>query len=105
LFGFGTGSKTKAEEGVVVVGENGRFWMHGRVIGGLLVAGESACVELQVKNHSSRKVRSRDFVMSVLLIQHYARIQDCQSRLIGHLCSLLPMPTRTRSPCISQIRF
>ncbi|KAF7773147.1 hypothetical protein Agabi119p4_5314 [Agaricus bisporus var. burnettii] len=54
-FDFGAGSKTKAEEGVVVVGENGRFWMHGRIIGGLLVAGESACVELQVKNHSSRK--------------------------------------------------
>jgi hypothetical protein len=56
-FDFGAGSKTKAENGVVVVGENGRFWMHGRIIGGILVAGESACVELQVKNHSSRKVR------------------------------------------------
>ncbi|KAF9450465.1 hypothetical protein P691DRAFT_810282 [Macrolepiota fuliginosa MF-IS2] len=50
LFGAG-----RAEEGVVVVGEAGRFWMHGRVVGGMLVAGESACVELQVKNHSSRK--------------------------------------------------
>lgn len=54
-FGFGPGSRAKAEEGTVVVGENGRFWMHGRVLGGILVAGDSACVELQVKNHSSRK--------------------------------------------------
>lgn len=55
---FGVGGQAKAEEGVVVVGEGGRFWMHGRIIGGILVAGESACVELQVKNHSNRKVRS-----------------------------------------------
>ncbi|KXN83785.1 hypothetical protein AN958_01062 [Leucoagaricus sp. SymC.cos] len=55
LFGFGVGSRVRAEEGVVVVGENGRFWMHARIVGGLIVAGESACVELQVKNHSSRK--------------------------------------------------
>ncbi len=56
----GLGGISIAEEGVVVVGENGRFWMHGRVVGalgGVLVAGESACVELQVKNHSNRKVR------------------------------------------------
>ena len=30
----------------------------GRVVGGMLVAGESACVELQVKNHSAKKVRA-----------------------------------------------
>lgn len=56
---FGLGSRAKAEEGAIVVGESGRFWMHGRLIGGLLIAGESACVELQVKNHSSRKVFSQ----------------------------------------------
>ncbi|KIY66014.1 hypothetical protein CYLTODRAFT_455796 [Cylindrobasidium torrendii FP15055 ss-10] len=39
----------------VAVGENGKIWMQGKVVGGVLVAGESACVELQVKNHSSRK--------------------------------------------------
>lgn len=41
----------------VAVGENGKIWIQGRVLGGVLVAGESACVELQVKNHSSKKVR------------------------------------------------
>ncbi|KII84382.1 hypothetical protein PLICRDRAFT_69836, partial [Plicaturopsis crispa FD-325 SS-3] len=39
----------------VVVGENGKVWMQAKVVGGIIVAGESACVELQVKNHSSKK--------------------------------------------------
>lgn len=56
--GFRLGSRVKAEEGAIVVGENGRFWVHGRLIGGVLIAGETACVELQVKNHSNRKVSS-----------------------------------------------
>lgn len=41
----------------VVVGENGKIWAQGKVVGGVIVAGESACVELQVKNHSTKKVR------------------------------------------------
>jgi hypothetical protein len=44
----------KAE--AIVVGENGKIWIQGRVIGGVLVAGHSACLELQVKNHSTKKV-------------------------------------------------
>jgi len=40
----------------IVVGEKGKIWIQGRVVGGLVVAGESACVELQVKNHSSKRV-------------------------------------------------
>ncbi|EED79994.1 predicted protein [Postia placenta Mad-698-R] len=39
----------------VVVGENGRIWVQGRVIGGFMIAGQPGCVELQVKNHSSKK--------------------------------------------------
>lgn len=45
----------QAPEGVVV-GEYGKIWVQGKVVGGIVVAGESACVELQVKNHSSKKV-------------------------------------------------
>ncbi|TFK34549.1 hypothetical protein BDQ12DRAFT_656689 [Crucibulum laeve] len=45
----------RPEPEAVVVGENGKFWMQGKVVGGLVVAGESACIELQVKNHSSKK--------------------------------------------------
>jgi hypothetical protein len=40
----------------VAVGESGKIWMQGRILGGLVVAGGSACVELQVKNHSAKKV-------------------------------------------------
>ncbi|KAJ7692164.1 hypothetical protein B0H17DRAFT_1062129 [Mycena rosella] len=39
----------------VVVGENGKIWAQGKIVGGVIVAGESACVELQVKNHSTKK--------------------------------------------------
>ena len=45
-----------APEGLIV-GEGGKIWVQGRVVGGMLVAGESACVELQVKNHSAKRVR------------------------------------------------
>ena len=41
----------------IVVGENGKIWMQGRVFGGFMVAGQPACIELQVKNHSAKKVR------------------------------------------------
>lgn len=41
----------------IVVGENGKIWMQGKVLGGFMVAGEPACIELQVKNHSTKKVR------------------------------------------------
>ncbi|PFH51116.1 hypothetical protein AMATHDRAFT_85363 [Amanita thiersii Skay4041] len=40
----------------IVVGENGKIWMQGSVVGGgIITAGEPACVELHVKNHSPKK--------------------------------------------------
>ena len=39
----------------LVVGEGGKVWAQARVVGGMLVAGESTCVEQQVKNHSAKK--------------------------------------------------
>ena len=46
----------------ITVGENGKLSMQGSIIGGgIITAGESACVELQVKNHSSKKVQTRHF--------------------------------------------
>ena len=53
-----------APEGLIV-GEGGKIWVQGRVLGGMLVSGESACVELQVKNHSAKRV-SRLFSQSPL---------------------------------------
>lgn len=40
----------------VVVGEFGKIWIQGTVVGGMVIAGESACLELQVKNHSNKRV-------------------------------------------------
>lgn len=45
----------KEPEGVVV-GENGKLWVQGKVLGSVVVAGSTACLELQVKNHSTKKV-------------------------------------------------
>lgn len=40
----------------IVVGENGKLWMQGKLVGNVIVAGDSACLELQVKNHTAKKV-------------------------------------------------
>lgn len=48
-------SRGKEPEGVVV-GENGKLWMQGKVLASVVIAGSSACLELQVKNHSTKKV-------------------------------------------------
>ncbi|KAI9067691.1 hypothetical protein FKP32DRAFT_1609263 [Trametes sanguinea] len=39
----------------VIVGENGKIWMQGKVLGGYMVAGQPSCIELLVKNHSAKK--------------------------------------------------
>ncbi|PPQ83980.1 hypothetical protein CVT25_000526 [Psilocybe cyanescens] len=39
----------------IVIGENGKLWMQGKIVGNVIMAGESACLELQVKNHSNKK--------------------------------------------------
>ncbi|OCH87986.1 hypothetical protein OBBRIDRAFT_836941 [Obba rivulosa] len=51
---FEQDSPAGAEEGVIV-GENGRIWVQGRVVGGIMVAGHPACIELHVKNLSAKK--------------------------------------------------
>lgn len=40
----------------VIIGEEGKIWVQGKVVGGFMVAGQPACIELQVKNHSTKKV-------------------------------------------------
>ncbi|KAL5525827.1 hypothetical protein ACEPAG_7164 [Sanghuangporus baumii] len=39
----------------IVVGENGKIWAQGRVLNPYVVAGRDACVELFVKNHSTKR--------------------------------------------------
>ncbi|KAF8800463.1 hypothetical protein BYT27DRAFT_7262865 [Phlegmacium glaucopus] len=45
----------KSPPEAIVVGDNGKLWMQGRMIGGPVVAGGTAYLELQVKNHSNKK--------------------------------------------------
>ncbi|KAL1739443.1 hypothetical protein HDZ31DRAFT_6165, partial [Schizophyllum fasciatum] len=59
---------SRAEPECVVVGENGKIWAQGRVIGGVVVAGESACVELQLKNHSTKKTTGLEVSLSRHLV-------------------------------------
>jgi len=56
LESYEEGRFDRIEPESVVVGEHGKIWVQGRVVGGLVVMGASACIELQVKNHSIKKV-------------------------------------------------
>lgn len=53
---------SRAEPETVAVGENGKIWVQGKIVGGIIVAGEPACVELQVKNHSTRRVCFQNYL-------------------------------------------
>ncbi|KAF5379738.1 hypothetical protein D9615_005784 [Tricholomella constricta] len=59
---------SRVEPEGVVVGEFGKIWVQGKVVGGVLIAGESACVELQVKNHSNKKNSGLTLVLSRTLV-------------------------------------
>lgn len=41
----------------VVIAEKGKMWVQGRVLNPYVVSGQSVCVELHVKNNSTKKVR------------------------------------------------
>ena len=45
-------------EPTTVVTEAGKMLVQGQTLGGLAIAGRSACIELKVKNHSTKKVCS-----------------------------------------------
>jgi hypothetical protein len=60
----------------LVIGEGGKVWAQARVLGGMLIAGESACVELQVKNHSAKKVRAPPSTLCLALHPDVACIDD-----------------------------
>ena len=47
---------SRADPEAVVVGENGKILLQAKLLGGIVVAGQPACVELTVKNHSLKKV-------------------------------------------------
>lgn len=62
----------------IAVGENGKFWMQGKIMGNVLVPGEPACVELTVKNHSTKKV-STHCIAGVSVFTSRARTLVCRS--------------------------
>ena len=47
---------SRVDPEAVAVGESGKIWLQARLLGGVVVAGQPACVELTVKNHSLKKV-------------------------------------------------
>lgn len=53
-------SNVDAEQ--VVVAENGKFWVQGRLLGPYVIAGRTSCLELFVKNHSLKSVSSNSSV-------------------------------------------
>ena len=42
--------------GKVTIEENGKLWAHARILNRYVVAGQRVCVELFVRNHTSKKV-------------------------------------------------
>ncbi|THH10040.1 hypothetical protein EW145_g1598 [Phellinidium pouzarii] len=59
----------------IVVGENGKIWIQGRIVNPYVVAGHSACVELFVKNHSTKKTSS----LNLRLMRHLHLPTNAQS--------------------------
>ncbi len=53
---YGGGPERHQSEGIVV-SENGKLWVQGKLLGGVVIPGQPACVELTVKNHSAKMVR------------------------------------------------
>ena len=47
---------SRVDPEAVAVGESGRIWLQAKLLGGVVVANQPACVELTVKNHSLKKV-------------------------------------------------
>ncbi|TFK50191.1 hypothetical protein OE88DRAFT_1736456 [Heliocybe sulcata] len=60
------GDPERSSPEAVVVGEGGKIWAQGRIAGGVLVAGQGVCIELQVKNHSPKKNTG----LSITLTRH-----------------------------------
>ncbi|CAE7062322.1 unnamed protein product [Rhizoctonia solani] len=57
----------EVESAGTVVGESGKIWVQGKVLGGAVIAGQTCCVELHVKNHSSRKTTGVNLTLQRML--------------------------------------
>ncbi|CAE6429818.1 unnamed protein product [Rhizoctonia solani] len=57
----------EVESAGTVVGESGKIWVQGKVLGGAVIAGQTCCVELHVKNHSPRKTTGVNVTLQRML--------------------------------------
>ncbi|KAH7341697.1 hypothetical protein B0J17DRAFT_647560 [Rhizoctonia solani] len=57
----------EVESAGTVVGESGKIWVQGKVLGGAVIAGQTCCIELHVKNHSSRKTTGVNVTLQRML--------------------------------------
>ncbi|CAE6419601.1 unnamed protein product [Rhizoctonia solani] len=57
----------EVESAGTVVGESGKIWVQGKVLGGAVIAGQTCCIELHVKNHSSRKTTGVNLTLQRML--------------------------------------
>ncbi|KAL6307465.1 hypothetical protein BKA93DRAFT_727408 [Sparassis latifolia] len=72
-------SRMTVPEGLIV-GENGKIWVQGKVVGGFMVAGQPACIELQVKNHSAKK--NTGLAVSLTRQLHLSSLASSQKQLL-----------------------
>ncbi|KAK0470314.1 uncharacterized protein EV420DRAFT_1298724 [Desarmillaria tabescens] len=84
---------SRAEPEAVAVGENGKIWVQGKIVGGMIVAGEPACVELQVKNHSTR--RNTGLIVSLSRTLHLGNEGSDKKAPLQISDTLLTVPFRS----------
>lgn len=84
---------SRAEPEAVTVGENGKIWVQGKIVGGMIVAGEPACIELQVKNHSTR--RNTGLIVSLSRTLHLGNGGSDKKTPLQIADTLLTVPFRS----------
>ncbi|TCD63942.1 hypothetical protein EIP91_004752 [Steccherinum ochraceum] len=80
---------TRGDPEGVIIGENGKMWVQGRLVGGILVAGQPACIELQVKNHSTKKNSGLSLTLTrELRLPHFPVSEKAPLRISDTLTSV-----------------
>ncbi|KAF8800481.1 hypothetical protein BYT27DRAFT_7262880 [Phlegmacium glaucopus] len=81
----------KSPPEAIVVGDNGKLWMQGRMIGGPVVAGRTAYWELQVKNHSNKKNSSLTLTLTrTLYLPGQQQLQQPTTAQISDTLATVP---------------
>ncbi|KAF8800493.1 hypothetical protein BYT27DRAFT_7227437 [Phlegmacium glaucopus] len=80
----------KSPPEAIVVGDNGKLWMQGRMIGGPVVAGGMGYLELQVKNHSNKKNSSLTLTLTRTLYLPGQQLQQPATVQISDTLTTVP---------------